>query len=71
MKILPYTTKSGLQIGCRYTPPPRNEMTAEDQLWQDVALGVEPTFSEKRVTVWVAYVIALACAFFLLTAFGG
>ena len=38
MKITPYTTKTGLQIGCRYTPPPHIP-TPEEISIQSVLLG--------------------------------
>lgn len=53
MKALPYTTKSGLQIGSRYEPPRFNDMTAEDEHWQGVLLGVK----RKSVNELVAVVI--------------
>ena len=38
MKITPYTTSTGLQIGCRYTPPPHTP-TPEEISIQSVLLG--------------------------------
>ena len=38
MKVTPYTTKTGLQIGCRYTPPPHIP-TPEEISIQSVLLG--------------------------------
>ena len=38
MKITPYTTSTGLQIGCRYTPPPHIP-TPEEISIQSVLLG--------------------------------
>ena len=69
-KQLPYTTKSGLQIGCNYTPPQRNYMSADAELLQMALLGIEPEFSERRVLGWVAYVIFLAVLVSILVALG-
>jgi len=52
MKV-PYTTHSGLQIGSRYEPPRFNDMTAEDEHWQGVLLGVK----RRQVNELVAVVI--------------
>lgn len=59
MKHLPYTTKSGLQIGCMYNPPQRNYMSADAERIQMALLGIEPEFSERRVLGWVAYIVFL------------
>ena len=40
---LPYTTRTGLKIGSLYTPPTRVRMTAEDEHWQAVLLGIKPS----------------------------
>ena len=69
-KQLPYTTKSGLQIGCNYTPPQRNYMSADAELLQMALLGIEPEFSERRVLGWVAYIIFLAVLVSTLVALG-
>jgi hypothetical protein len=58
-KPLPYTTKSGLQIGCNYTPPLRNYMSADAELLQMALLNIEPEFSQRRIAGWVAYVLFL------------
>ena len=60
MKQLPYTTKSGLQIGCMYTPPPRNYMSQDAERIQMALLGIEPEFSQRRVIGWIAYILFLA-----------
>ncbi len=67
-KQLPYTTKSGLQIGCNYTPPQRNYMSADAELLQMALLGIEPEFSERKVLGWVAYVVFLIVVFTALFA---
>jgi hypothetical protein len=69
-KQLPYTTKSGLQIGCNYTPPQRNYMSADAELLQSALLGIEPEFSQRRIAGWVAYIIFLAVLVSTLVALG-
>ena len=69
-KHLPYTTKSGLRIGCMYSPPPRNYMSADAERIQMALLGIEPEFSERRVFGWVAYIIFLAVLVSTLVALG-
>jgi hypothetical protein len=67
-KQLPYTTKSGLQIGCNYTPPQRNYMSADAELLQMALLDIEPEFSQRRVASFVAYAIFLVVVFTTLFA---
>ena len=69
-KHLPLTTKSGLRIGCMYSPPPRNYMSADAERIQMALLGIEPEFSERRVFGWVAYIIFLIALFTTLFALG-
>ena len=70
MKRLPYTTKSGLQIGCMYTPPQRNYMSQDAERIQMALLGIEPEYSERRVLGWVAYVVGLVALYVALIALG-
>jgi hypothetical protein len=58
-KPLPYTTKSGLQIGCMYSPPQQNHMSDDAELLQMALLNIEPEFSQRRIAGWVAYVLFL------------
>ena len=58
-KQLPYTTKSGLQIGCYYSPPQQNHMSADAELLQMALLNIEPEFSQRRIAGWVAYALFL------------
>jgi hypothetical protein len=69
-KHLPLTTKSGLRIGCMYSPPQRNYMSADAERIQMALLGIEPEFSERRVFGMVAYVIFLVALFTALFALG-
>jgi hypothetical protein len=63
---LPYTTKSGLQIGCNYTPPPRYYASHDAELLQSALLGTEAKYSQRRVLSWTTYILCLAAIFALL-----
>jgi len=65
-KQLPYTTKSGLQIGCNYTPPQRNHMSHDAELLQMALLNIEPEFSQRRIATWVAYALFLIALYTVL-----
>ena len=65
-KHLPYTTKSGLQIGCMYSPPPQNHMSADAELLQMALLGIEPEFSQRRIAGWIAYALFLIALYAVL-----
>ena len=65
-KQLPYTTKSGLQIGCNYTPPQRNYMSHDAELLQMALLNIEPEFSQRRIATWVAYALFLIALYTVL-----
>ena len=65
-KQLPYTTKSGLQIGCNYTPPQRNYMSADAELLQMALLDIEPEFSQRRIAGWIAYSLFLIALYAVL-----
>jgi len=67
-KHLPFTTKSGLRIGCMYSHPPKNYITPDDEIIQMALLGIEPEFSERRVYGWVAYMVFLFAIFTTLFA---
>jgi hypothetical protein len=69
-KPLPYTTKSGLQIGCNYTPPQRNYMSADAELLQMALLNIEPEFSQRRIAGWVAYTLFLVALYAVLIVWG-
>ena len=69
-KHLPLTTKSGLRIGCMYTPPQRNYMSADAERIQMALLGIEPEYSQRRVFGYVAYIIFLVALFTALFALG-
>ena len=67
-KHLPLTTKSGLRIGCMYSPPPENHMSHDAEIIQMALLGIEPEFSERKVVGFVAYIIFLMALFTTLFA---
>ena len=67
-KHLPYTTKSGLRIGCMYSPPPENHMSHDAERIQMALLGIEPEFSERKVLGWVTYIIFMMVLFTVLFA---
>ncbi len=56
---VPYTTKSGLRIGCMYQPP-KQELTPEGEFIQAVLLGNVHSVFPHRETVWMGlYMIAM------------
>lgn len=65
-KQLPYTTKSGLQIGCMYSPPQQNYMSADAELLQMALLNIEPEFSQRRIAGWIAYALFLIALYAVL-----
>lgn len=56
MKVTPYTTETGLQIGCRYTPPPHTP-TPEEISIQSVLLGDKQGDIPQTLAIIVAAVI--------------
>ena len=52
MRVVPYTTESGLQIGCRYMPPKRIEYLSRDASLLQSALMLKPTNSVRRARSW-------------------
>lgn len=65
---VPYTTKSGLRIGCNYTPPTRYNISQDAELLQSALLGIEPKYSQRRVFGWTVYILCLVATFALLIA---
>lgn len=65
---VPYTTKSGLRIGCNYTPPTRYNISHDAELLQSALLGIEPKYSQRRVLGWTAYILCLVVTFALAAA---
>lgn len=63
-KVTPYKTPSRLQIGLTYQPPQRNNNTKEDEFWQGILLGVEPTYTRRKAFYWAMYIVTLMAVFF-------
>lgn len=59
MKMTPYTTETGLQIGCRYTPPPHTP-TPEEISIQSVLLGDKQGDISQTLAIIIAAVIVVA-----------
>ncbi len=58
MKVTPYTTETGLQIGCRYTPPPHTP-TPEEISIQSVLLGDKQGDISQTLAIIIAAVIVV------------
>jgi hypothetical protein len=52
---VPYTTKTGLKIGSRYTEP-APQMTRDEELIQSALLGL----GQRQIPVWLVLVIVIA-----------
>ena len=46
-RCVPYTTKTGLQIGIAYTPPAQ-QLTQDGEMIQSVLLGTRPTVIQRN-----------------------
>ncbi len=57
-RCIPYTTKSGLQIGIAYTPPPQ-QLTYEGEEIQSVLLGSRTPIMERRGMMIYAAIVAV------------
>lgn len=57
-KNLCYTTRTGVKIGSYYTPPVRAQMTAEDEHWQAVLLGIKPNHNWVLLVVYIFGILA-------------
>ena len=57
-RCTPYTTKTGLQIGIAYTPPPQ-QLTREGEEIQSIMLGCRPTLIERNGMIWYAAFVAV------------
>ena len=66
---MPYTTKTGVQIGLLYQKPPLKQ-SPEDEFIQSVLLGdrMSPTISE--LIEWMVYLVALAVIVSLVLTWG-
>lgn len=57
-RCVPYTTKTGIQIGIAYTPPPQ-QLTREGEEIQGILLGQKPSFVEREGMIWYAAFLAV------------
>ena len=66
---VPYTTRTGVQIGLLYQKPPL-EQSPEDEFIQSVLLGdrMNPTIGE--LIEWMVYLLALAVIVSLVLTWG-
>lgn len=65
--VKPCVTKTGVQIGVNYIPPRKDEATKEEEHWQEVLLGIEPEWSQRRVlraAAYLVFVLAIVLAAF-------
>lgn len=61
-RCVPYTTKTGLQIGIAYTPPAQ-QLTYEGEEIQSILLGTRPTVIQRNGMMVYAVVLAAVFAF--------
>lgn len=62
-RCVPYTTKTGLQIGIAYTPPAQ-QLTYEGEEIQSILLGTRPTVIQRNGMM--VYAVVLAAVFVAL-----
>ena len=61
-RCVPYTTKTGLQIGIAYTPPVQ-QLTQDGEMIQSVLLGTRPTVIQRNgMMVYAVVVFAVFAA---------
>jgi hypothetical protein len=56
-QCVPYTTKSGLQIGIAYIPPAQ-QLTLEGEQIQSILLGQRTSFIDRRGLMVYAVIVA-------------
>ena len=57
-RAVPYTTKTGIQIG-RFYEPPRQQLTREGEHIQSILLGAKHSvFPDRRKIAMTAYMVA-------------
>ena len=64
-RALPYTTKTGIQIGIAYQPP-LQKLTPEGEFIQSVLLGDDSVTAKRDVLMWIAYIFAVGAVFGLV-----
>lgn len=62
-RCVPYTTKTGLQIGIAYTPPAQ-QLTYEGEEIQSILLGARPSVLQRNGMM--VYTVVLAAVFVFL-----
>lgn len=62
-RCVPYTTKTGLQIGIAYTPPAQ-QLTYEGEEIQSILLGTRPSILQRKGLV--IYAVVVAAVFYIL-----
>lgn len=62
-QCIPYTTKTGLQIGIAYTPPVQ-QLTQDGEMIQSILLGTRPSVIERNGMM--LYAALLAAVFIVL-----
>ena len=58
MKLTPYTTSKGVQIGCRYEPPPHTP-TPEEISMQSILLGDKQGDIHQTLAIIITAVIVV------------
>ena len=67
------TTKSGIQIGCYYEPPLRNNMSEDDELIQRALLGIRQPADFWTLIDWFTYsvfvsvIVSVVLSYFAVT----
>jgi len=54
------TTKSGIQIGCYYEPPLRNDMSEDEELIQRALLGIKTPADFWTMLDWFTYSVLVS-----------
>ena len=67
--IVPYTTKTGVQIGLLYQKPPLQQ-SPEDEFIQSVLLGDRMSPSVTEIAEWIIYSALFALAVMLVLTWG-
>lgn len=63
--ITPFVTSTGVQIGAFYTTTQKHVLTADEEFWQGVLLGIEPEWSRRRIAHYICYMILVGALAFV------
>ncbi len=67
MKTTPYTTKSGLQIGCNYTPPVKHQpLSRTEAMLQEALLDGRPSTDWDGVLIIVGIAVIMAVPYLVI-----